>query len=250
MRAAFATWITASIVLAAGAGAAQAVTDVPSLNGTAKRTAAKGIKLTLAVGLDTNPSGLQPDTLTSATLLFPQGATLNSARFRSCSPAKLQARGTIACPAGSRIGSGTAKGTGGNPGQTPILAENLSIAAFNGPHGKSVLLWLTGTAPAAINSVLIAKLTRAKSPYSYRLSLAVPLGLQSIAGIQVAVTRFTTNIGAFTTVKGRRYPYLRAPVCPLGATLPLQGTFTFNDDNGMPSSALSQTVKSTIVCTS
>jgi len=40
MRAAFATWITASIVLAAGAGTAQAVTDVPSLNGTAKRTAA------------------------------------------------------------------------------------------------------------------------------------------------------------------------------------------------------------------
>ena len=248
MRSAFATWITASIVLAAGAGTAQAVTDVPTLHGTAKRTAAKGIKLTLDVGLHADPSGLQPNTLTSATLLFPQGATLNSARFRSCSPAKLQAKGTIGCPAGSRVGSGTAHGTGGNPGETPILAEDLTIDAFNGPHGKSVLLWLTGSAPAAIASVLVAKLTRVHGPHSYRLTLAVPEGLQSIAGIQVAVTRFTTNIGAFTTVKSRRYPYIRAPICPIGATLPLQGTFTFNDDNGIPSSALTQTVKSTIDC--
>jgi hypothetical protein len=248
MRAAFATWITASIVLAAGVATAQAVPDVPTLHGTAKRTAAKGVRLTLAVGLDTDPSGLQPHTLTSATLLFPQGATLNSTRFRSCSPAKLQAKGTSACPAGSKVGSGSASGIGGNPGQPPILTEDLSITAFNGPRGKSVLLWLTGTAPAAINNVLVAKLTRAGAPYSYRLSLAVPVGLQSIAGIQVAVTRFTTSVGAIRTVKGRRYPYLRAPVCPVGATLPLQGRFTFNDDNGAASDALSQTVKSTIDC--
>ena len=45
-----------------------------------------------------------------------------------------------------------------------------------------------------------------------------------------------------------RYPWLRAPVCPIGATLPLQGRFTFNDDNGAASDALSQTVKSTIDC--
>jgi hypothetical protein len=246
---AFATWITASMVLAAGAATAQAVTDVPTLNGTAKRTAAKGIKLTLDVGLDSAPSGLQPHTLTSATLLFPQGASLNSARFRSCSPVKLQAKGTRACPAGSRIGSGSASGVGGKPGETPILTENLSIDAFNGPHGKSVLLWLTGTQPAAINNVLIAKLTKAHGPYSYRLTLTVPPGLQSIAGVQVAVTRFTTTVGAFRSVKGRRVPWLRAPVCPLGATLPLQGVFTFNDDSGIPSPGLTQTVKSTIVCT-
>ena len=41
-----------------------------------------------------------------------------------------------------------------------------------------------------------------------------------------------------------------APVCPVGATLPLQGRFTFNDDDGMPSETLSQTVKSTIDCIS
>ena len=247
MRSAFATLITASMVLA-GAATAQAVTDVPTLHGTAKRAPAKGIKLTLAVGLDANPSTLQPHTLTSATLLFPQGATLNSARFPSCSPAKLQAKGTTACPAGSKIGSGSANGSGGNPGQSPIFSEDLSIAAFNGPHGKSVLLWLTGTAPAAINNVLVAKLTRVGGRYSYRLNLAVPVGLQSIAGVQVAVRRFTTSVGATRTIKGRRYPWLRAPVCPIGATLPLQGRFTFNDDNGAASDALSQTVKSTIDC--
>ena len=135
MRPAFAS-ITAGIVLAAGAGTAQAVTDVPTLHGTAKRTAEKGIKLTISVGLDASPADLQPDTLTSATLLFPQGATLNSKRFKSCSPAKLQARGTVACPAGSKIGSGSATGSGGNPGQTPIFTENLSITAFNGPQDR------------------------------------------------------------------------------------------------------------------
>jgi len=248
MRSAFATWITASMVLAGGAATARAVTDVPTLHGTAKRAPAKGIKLTLAVGLDADPSSLQPHTLTSATLLFPQGATLNSARFPSCSPAKLQAKGTTACPAGSKIGSGSANGSGGNPGQAPIFSEDLSITAFNGPHGKSVLLWLTGTAPAAINNVLVAKLTRIGGRYSYRLNLAVPVGLQSIAGVQVAVRRFTTSVGATRTIKGRRSPWLRAPVCPIGATLPLQGRFTFNDDNGAASDALSQTVKSTIDC--
>src|SRR4051794_21814021 len=132
------------LILAAGmalapAATAHAFVTVPSLSGALTPsklgTAAHptSVKLTLHVSHGTDPAGLQPNTVYNSVLTFPKAMRLNASSFPSCTEAKLDSSGPGACPAGSRVGSGNAVGTGGTPGQPPLLSEPLGITMFNGP---------------------------------------------------------------------------------------------------------------------
>ena len=64
-------------------------------------------------------------------LRFPKGAVVNGRYFPKCKPAALRARGPRACPRGSKLGSGTARGA------APPIVDNVNakVTLYNGAGG-------------------------------------------------------------------------------------------------------------------
>jgi hypothetical protein len=196
--------------------------------------------LSILARFQTNPPGGQPAAVTQAVISFSHGSTVNSALFPSCSPGRLNAIGTGACPPGSRIGGGSTEAVGAG------VLELLKVTAFNGPHGRSVLFYLSGNTPIRVAQAINAPLVRLNSLfYAFKLTLTVPQDLRVIAGVPVSVTQFQTTVRATIAqrVHGRTVHrgYIEVPLCPAGALVPLRGVFTFT---GTPT----QTVNSGIAC--
>ncbi len=200
----------------------------------------RSVALSIVTRFATNPPGGQPATVKRAVIFFSHGATVNSSLFPSCSAKRLDVGGVRACPSGSRIGSGSAIGTGAG------TVEPLKITTFNGPGGHSLLFYLTALTPIRIAEAIQAPLVKINSLfYAYRITLNVPQNLQVLGGIAIGVTLFQTTVKATVVhrVDGRivRRGFVEVPLCPPGALVPLRGVFTFN---GAPP----QTVNSSIAC--
>lgn len=175
-----------------------------------------------------------PGTVASATILFPHGPRVNGALFPSCNPQRLlRGRGNPrACPPGSRIGAGTALGT--SPSFEGVN-ERLTVDLYNGPRGRSILMYLRGINPVSISGMINASFTPLKGGrWGYRLRLRVPENLQEIGlDILASLLRFETKVGGTVTVSenGRRVKrgYIEVLACPPGALVPVRGTFGFRD---------------------
>lgn len=175
-----------------------------------------------------------PGTVARATILFPHGPRVNGALFPSCNPQRLlRQRGRpSACPRGSRIGGGTALGT--SPSFEGVN-ERLTVDLYNGPRGRSILMYLRGLNPVAISGMINASFTPLRGGrWGYRLSLRVPENLQEISpDILASLLRFTTRVGGTVRVRqgGRtvRRGYIEVLACPPGALVPVRGTFGFRD---------------------
>jgi hypothetical protein len=192
----------------------------------------------LSLGLDlrfaSDVPGELPGTVARTTILFPHGPRVNSALFPSCNPQTLlRQRGRpSACPRGSRIGGGEAVGT--SPSFKGVN-ERLTVDLYNGPGGRSILMYLRGLNPVAISGMINASFTPLRGGrWGYRLSLRVPENLQEIApDILASLLRFTTRVGGSVQVRegGRtvRRGYIEVLACPPGALVPVRGTFGFRD---------------------
>ena len=76
----------------------------------------------------TDPSAPAPLQLSGTTLRFPKGAVVNGRYFPKCKLKAIQSRGPKACPKGSKLGGGTAKGAA-----PPIVdSVNAKVSLFNG----------------------------------------------------------------------------------------------------------------------
>src|SRR5207248_1568529 len=98
----------------------------------------------------------QPPAANRVIIYMGRGLIFNGAKFKSCTLEQLNDpnRGPQSCPAGSKIGGGTATGNisqGSN--------EELTVTLFNGPKGKATEVYLHGTSPAAIDAAFESKLT-------------------------------------------------------------------------------------------
>lgn len=238
--------LTAGVLLAlTAAGNAAAVTNVPSVGGSINPTKVgtterpANTKLSLRVGLDSNPAGLQPNTASKLQLLFPKGLITNGRYFKSCSASTVQSA-AASCPAGSKIGTGSAVALAGAPGRPvseSFFTANATVTLFNGPSGKSVILLIEAVTPS-VTVAIPASLTGASGAFSKRLTVAFPPNLQEVAGIQVAVTQFRAAVTGTTVRNGRRISYVQTTSCPSTKRMKLRGDFTFNDDNGQPGGGL------------
>lgn len=172
-------------------------------------------------------------TVRKATIFFPHGPRVNSALFPSCDPAKLQRmRGSRrACPRGSRIGGGKARGTAES---FESVIETLTVDVYNGPGGKSLLFYLRGLNPVAVSGMIKAPFQRLRGnrKWEYKLTLPVPRGLQEIGpDIFASLISFTTTVGGTVRVRegGRtvKRGFIEALACPPGALVPVRGEFDF-----------------------
>jgi hypothetical protein len=187
----------------------------------------KTTSATLGVNLSfSGENGTQAATLKTVELKFTYGAHLNGKFFPSCSADMI--RNHEKCPKGSKIGSGTALGTVGDP---PNAAEEpIVVTLYNGPKGKSITFRIQGQQPAVIDVPFDAPLkTFTGGTYNYGLTVTVPDILQRIAGLPVSLKFFNVKVGATTKVKGRKVGYIETLICPPKALVPLQADFSFVD---------------------
>ena len=135
--------------------------------GTSKKP--KAVKLNFDLAVDTD-DGTSPPTTKETVVSFSKGIKFNSNIFPSCTLATLNSKGPSGCVKGSKVGTGSALAlVGGSPGEPkPSTTEALKVTAFNGPQGKSLLLYLDGDSPAAIKQAISGTLKKASSPFGYR----------------------------------------------------------------------------------
>jgi hypothetical protein len=171
--------------------------------------------------------------MTQMILSLPTNAVANGRLFPSCSASAInQAHGFTSrvCPAGSRIGVGTA--TAWVHGLHEAVSGNL--VTWNGPGGKSVTLQAVFTQPADINVAFSAPLVRTSGKYGYKTTINIPKSLRDVLpGNQAGLTSFKMVLRGTTTqtVKGRKIKrgYIEPVSCPKNRDLPMRGDFRYLD---------------------
>jgi hypothetical protein len=216
--------LTGALILALGvAGVAQAVNSKQTVAvklahnkaGTAAKPKSVG-DLTVDLKVAVDPSD-QPFATSSTVIHFDKNLVFNTAKFPSCTEA--QARTGAAACTKAKVGSGKAVGLA--LGQQ----ENLTITAYNGPKGKSILLHVVGTQPLDINTVIVGQLKTDSGKFGRKLVVAIPSNLQQpLAGVFATLTSFVTKVGG--SAKGT--PYVALKGCS-GGKLQFKGDFVFTD---------------------
>jgi hypothetical protein len=216
--------LSGALILALGvAGVAQAVNSKQTVAvklahnkaGTAAKPKSVG-DLTVDLKVAVDPSD-QPFATSSTVIHFDKNLVFNTAKFPSCTEA--QARTGAAACTKAKIGSGKALGLA--LGQQ----ENLTITAYNGPKGKSILLHVVGTQPLDINTVIVGQLKPDSGKFGRKLVVAIPSNLQQpLAGVFATLTSFVTKVGG--SAKGT--PYVALKGCS-GGKLQFKGDFVFTD---------------------
>lgn len=170
-------------------------------------------------------------------VLFDENLVFNAGRFPSCTARQAQRAARACRPA--RVGGGRATGVATRTGGRR-LTQRLTIAAFNGPRGRSLLLRVQGRRPLPIAAVLVGRLVRASGPYGARLVVRIPRRLQQpLPGTYAALTRFVTSVGGVRD----GVPYVGLAGCPASHRLRFAGRFAFTDGT-------TQTPSATARCTS
>lgn len=208
------------LLVALSAVPAGAVQSVQQLRGSLSPRKAGSAKKPAPVALTVNPfvelnAGDAPFATSSAVIWLDRNLRFAGAKTTSCTAAKAQ-MGT--CPTASRVGRGSAAGVALG------LTENLSIVAYNGPRGGSLLMLVEGTEPLSIKEVLVGELTPARAPYGTKLSVTIPPGLQQpVPGVFATLTDFKLTVGS------KKSRFVTLACCPKGG-LRLAGDFAFTDD--------------------
>jgi hypothetical protein len=181
-----------------------------------------------------------PSPLRRSVLELPAGLTLDIPSLRSCTAARLLARGAGGCPAQSEIGSGHALAEV-HAGSLNI-AENATLWAFLGPPHNiqpTFEILAQGYTPVEQRVVLSGTVLSVAAPYGEELVMPVPpiptLGLERDASI----VTFSLTIGASARQRTRDANAILVPSsCPAGG-FPFAAEFTYAD--GTSDSAVATT---------
>jgi hypothetical protein len=186
----------------------------PTKAGTKKKPA--NVKLT--VETDTKPLDATPFANRLVTIHFDKHLVFNPKKFKTCSAQTVQANESK-CPKGSKVGRGTGVGTALG------IVSNLTVSAYNGPHGK-FLLHIVSPGPPQVDGVIQATLKKDKGKYGYKLVLPVPDNLQQpVPGVFAVLLKFVTATKG--TSKG--VPYIGLTGCPASHKLSFKGDFNYGD---------------------
>jgi hypothetical protein len=174
----------------------------------------------------TDPSAPAPLQLHNTTLRFPKGAVVNGRFFPKCKFTAIVARGPKACPKGSKLGGGTAKGAA-----PPIVdSVNATVQLFNGvPVGKDPTLIIYSLPD--LGPVLTMEGTLKSSgagKYGYVLSVDIPPIKTLPSAPDASVTFFDATVKNLSVKRGkRRINYVDSPVLCNGTYFLLDGSFTY-----------------------
>jgi hypothetical protein len=192
------------------------------------RLNAKGA-LTLTIDYAGEESGV-PSPVRRASIELPAGLGLDVPSLRSCSPARLRARGPGGCPMQSKIGGGHAFVEGSAGSQT--ITERIGLSLFIGPlqsFQPSFEVLGQGYTPLQKRIVLGGTVTPSHAPYGEELVMSIPpiptLPLEPDASIAKLVLTVGTSADRLAhdantvVVPGR---------CPAGG-FPFAAEFTYAD---------------------
>jgi hypothetical protein len=173
----------------------------------------------------TDPAAPAPLQLTRTVLRFPKGAVVNGRFFPRCKAEALRARGPRACPRGSKLGSGTARGA------APPIVDNVNakVTLYNGSAGgrnPSVIIYSIPDLGPIIT--LEGVLRRGGPRYGYVLDVAVPPIKTLPSAPDASVTFFdVTTRDLVTRRRGRRIHYIDSPVLCDGTFFLLDAEFSY-----------------------
>jgi hypothetical protein len=229
--------VCAALAGTAGAGSARAAEP--------RAVAASGTAATIAAALSPDRLGARaqltftihfaggergvPSPVVRSVLKFPAGLNLDIPNLRSCSPARLQARGAHGCPAQSRIGGGHAVVEGYLGSQ--LTVENVTLSAFLGPLRNlqaTVEIFGEGYAPLGEQMVLTANGLTDPAPYGEGLELSIPPIPTVPPGSNASILTFTLAIGASGHLNANANTVLIPSRCPPGG-FPFAAEFTYVD---------------------
>jgi hypothetical protein len=174
----------------------------------------------------TDPDAPAPLQLTRTLLRFPKGAVVNGRRFPRCKIEALRARGPRACPRGSKLGSGTARGA------APPIVDNVNakVSLYNGAGGgrnPSVIIYSIPDLGPIITLEGEIEPDR-NGPYGYVLDVAVPPIKTLPSAPDASVTFFDVTTRNLTLRRrGRTIHYIEGPVLCDGTFFLLDGAFSY-----------------------
>jgi hypothetical protein len=222
----------AGVLVAAGivASAATAVTtqDVSFQGkyGRRDRNKARGglsLRTTFTI---TDPGAAAPLQLDRTTLRFPKGSVVNGRYFPQCKLSAIQAKGPKACPKGSKIGGGKARGA------APPIVDSVAakVSLFNGvPVGKDptlIIYSLPDLGPVLVMSGVLK--SDRSGRYGYVLDVKIPPIKTLPSAPDASVTFFDATVNNLSVKRGRRrINYIDAPVLCNGTFFLLDGTFSY-----------------------
>jgi hypothetical protein len=211
---------------ATSAQATVTATLAPSLS--PDRLGAQGA-LTLTIGYVGSEGGV-PSPVRRATLRFPVGLGIEIPHLRSCSPARLRARGPSGCPPQSLLGHGSALAEAQAGSQT--IAERISLSLFLGPfHNLEPTLEILGQGytPFDERVVLTGTVLPDNPPYGEDLILSVPSIPTLPLEPDASIVRMSLTVGARKPRDPRNANTVVVPArCPRGG-FPFAADFAYAD---------------------
>jgi hypothetical protein len=177
----------------------------------------------------TDPAAPAPLQLAHTTLRFPKGSVVNARYFPKCTVTALQQKGQNACPKGSKLGSGKARGAA-----PPILASvDAKITLYNGPpvgRNPSLIIYSVPDIGPILTLAGVLKAGGSSSDYGYVLDVDVPPIKTLPSAPDASVTFFDATVQDRTVRrKGRTIHYIDAPVLCNGTFFLLDGAFRYQN---------------------
>jgi hypothetical protein len=174
----------------------------------------------------TDPHAAAPMQLARTTLRFPKGAVVNGRFFPRCKAVALRARGPEACPPGSRLGSGKARGAA-----PPIVdSVDADVTLYNGSKGgrhSSVIVYVVPDLGPVMTMEGVVRPARDRR-YGYELSVRVPRIDTLPSAPDASVTFFDVTTRDLTVKRrGRTIHYIDGPVLCDGTYFLLDGEFAY-----------------------
>jgi hypothetical protein len=184
--------------------------------------------LTLTIRYAGGESGL-PSPVRRSVLRLPAGMSLDVPSLRSCTAARLRARGVSGCPARSRLGAGHALVETREGSQT--ITENVTLWAFLGPPRNlepTFEILAQGDTPVQESLVLTGSVLSASAPYGEALVMAIPPVPTLPLEPDASIVTFSLTVGASRRRTGDRNAVLVPFACPAGG-FPFAAQFTYAD---------------------
>lgn len=210
--------------LAASAQAETAATIAPSLS--PDRLGARAA-LTFTIRYSEEELGV-PAPVRRSVLRFPAGMSLDVPSLRSCSAARLRARGPNGCPVQSELGGGHAL-VETRPA-SEIITESATLWAFLGPPENlqpTFEILAQGYTPLDERVVFSGRVLPDQAPYGEKLVMSIPPIPTLVLEPDASVVTFTLTIGARHGARAGNAIAVPSH-CPAGG-FPFAAEFTYAD---------------------
>ena len=225
--------LAALMALAGPALAETSATLTPSLS--PDRLGAKGA-LTVTIHYSGGEFGV-PSPVLRSVIKFPAGLNIEIPSLRSCSPARLKARGPRGCPVQSHIGTGHALVEARAGSQ--IISEQIKLEAFLGPFQNlqpTFEVFGQGYTPIERRVALLGSVIPGSAPYGEEIVMRIPPVPTLPLEPDASMVALTLTVGTAARHPAADADTVAVPSkCPSGG-FPFAGEFTYAD--GTSSSAL------------